>query len=66
MHHAMLPGAFLVHGSLNLGQDMQRAIVIDRLNGVQTQAVHMEVADPSPRVIDHILPHGVAVGGRRS
>ena len=45
-----------------LAQDRPRGGVVDRVDGVQAQAVDVEVADPALRALQDPLPHGVAPG----
>ena len=45
-----------------LGQDVDRALVEDRVDRVETQAVDVELADPVPRVLDEMPADALAVG----
>src|ERR1700722_8443473 len=50
----------LVSRVLNFAEDMSRARVEDGMDGVDTQAVEVEVADPIPHIVEHERAHGVA------
>ncbi len=64
------------HGVRELGEDVDRARVVDRVNRVETKAVDVEFADPHASVLDHVtagalgaravVVHGRPPGGRRA
>ena len=62
VHRSLEQPGFLAGRLGQLGQDVDRALIEDRVDGVQPEAVDVELADPVPGVLDEVTPHARAVG----
>ena len=54
------PGAGLFGHLLDRPQDVPGAQVEDGVDGIETQAVEVELLEPHPHVVQHEVAHGVA------
>ena len=62
VHDPTLTCRNFLHGRLDVGEDVPRRKIVDRLHRIEPQAVDVEIAHPHAGVIDDELPHRVAVG----